>query len=110
MIVFNGLPILIAQLESLDQLGTLFVNSREWSTTPESATFLLLSGDNELENLDDNGAPILAISNNVEYLLGVEMFQSVIELQMEKKPDSSLRDYIYAINHYLEYDDFYEPR
>lgn len=110
MIFFNDLAALVAQYESLDKLGTLFMNVNEWSNTPETTKFLLLIGDDELEDLDDEHNPVLATENNMKYFFDVEMFQSVVDLQVEKKPESDLSDFIHAINYYLEYDDFYEPR
>lgn len=110
MIFFNDLASLIAQYQSIDKLGTLFVNSDEWSSAPEKTKVLLLIGDDELEDLDDEHNPVLATENDMEYFFDVEMFQSVIDLQVEKKPESDLSDFIHAINYYLEYDDFYEPR
>jgi hypothetical protein len=109
MIFINELAALIAQYESLDKFGTLFMNLDEWSSTPEKTKFLLLIGDDELEDLNEGHIPVLARNNNMRYFLDVEIFQSIIYLQVENKSKSNLDDFIRAINYYLEYDDFYVP-
>lgn len=48
-----------------------------------------------------------AAQRNARYFLDVEIFQSVIELQREKTPASRVDDYVFALNYYLENDDFY---
>lgn len=68
---------------------------------------MLLIGDDELEELNDEGTPLLAAQSNARYFLDVEIFQSVIELQREKNPASRVEDYVFVLNYYLENDDFY---
>ncbi|PHN24081.1 hypothetical protein AO242_27770 [Pseudomonas sp. ICMP 561] len=109
MVVYENLDILISEFKSLDKFGTLFVNRVQWARYPADAQIFLLVGDDELEDLNDQGCPVLAAENDAEYLLDVELFQSVVELQIEKMPDSAVSDFIFSINYYLENDDFYAP-
>ena len=107
MIVYKDLAALIADTEKLDKFGTLYVDRKKWRADPEHAEILLLIGDDELEDLDEEGNPVLATQNDARYFFDVEIFQNVIDLQREKKERSLIEDYIHAINYYLENDDFY---
>jgi hypothetical protein len=107
MIVYESLAALIAETDKLDKLGTLYVQREKWCTDPTQVEILLLIGDDELEDLNDEGTPLLAAQRNARYFLDVEIFQSVIELQREKNPASRVDDYVFALNYYLENDDFY---
>lgn len=109
MIKYENLESLLLQCGSLDKFGTLFVNREQWEKDPIGTPILLLVGDDELEDVDEDGSPFLAVENDVRYFFDVELFQSVVELQIEKKPDSVVGDFVFAINYYLENDDFYEP-
>jgi hypothetical protein len=107
MIVYKTLAALIAETEKLDKFGTLYVERKKWGADPMQIEILLLIGDDELEDLDDEQTPLLAAQSNARYFLDVEIFQSVIELQREKNPASRVDDYVFALNYYLENDDFY---
>ncbi len=52
--------------------------------------------------------PCWQTSMRFNIFFDVGIFQSVIELQKGNKTESVVDDYIYAINHYLDNDDFYE--
>lgn len=108
MLIYKSLEFVVADVESLDKFGTLYVNREEWGRVPSNTQIHLLAGDDELEDLDVNGNPMLANKYEVQYFFDVEIFQSVIELQKDNKPESVVDDYIYAINYYLDNDDFYE--
>jgi hypothetical protein len=107
MIVYKNLAALIAETDKLDKLGTLYVQREKWGTDPTQVEILLLIGDDELEDLNDEGTPLLAAQSNARYFHDVQIFQSVIELQREKNPVSRVDDYVFALNYYLENDDFY---
>lgn len=107
MIVYKTLAALIAETEKLDKLGTLYVERKKWCIDPTQVEIMLLIGDDELEDLNDEGTPLFAAQRNARYFLDVEIFQSVIELQREKNPASRVDDYVFALNYYLENDDFY---
>ncbi|MEE4684347.1 hypothetical protein V2K59_05780 [Pseudomonas alliivorans] len=109
MIKYKGLVFLLAEVESLDKFGTLYANREKWGADPNNTEIYLLAGDDELEDLDADGNPILATKNDIQYFLDVEIFQSIIEIQKGNKPESTIGDYVYSINYYLENDDFYEP-
>ncbi|WP_122433168.1 DUF7716 domain-containing protein [Pseudomonas viridiflava] len=109
MVIYKSLEFVLAEVESLDKFGTLYVNREEWGRAPSNTEIYLLAGDDELEDLDVDGNPMLANEYEVQYFFDVEIFQSVIELQKDNKPESVVDDYIYAINYYLGNDDFYEP-
>ncbi|WP_263265156.1 hypothetical protein [Pseudomonas sp. RIT-PI-S] len=108
MVIYKNFSSLLSDVEGLDKFGTLYANRQKWLGDPFKVEFLLLVGDDELEELDGNGNPILATINNAKYFLDVEIFQNVIELQAKCNPESGLDEYIFAINYYLENDDFYE--
>lgn len=107
MIVYKNLAILIADTEKLDKFATLYLDRQKWRMDPANVEIFLLVGDDELEDLDEESNPVLATQNNARYFLDVEIFQSVIDLQREKKENSDIDDYIFAISYYLENDDFY---
>lgn len=107
MIVYEHLAALIAETEMLDKLGTLYVQRERWRVDPTQVEIMLLIGDYELEDLNDEGTPLLAARRNARYFIDVEIFQSVIELQREKNFASRVDDYVFALNYYLENDDFY---
>ncbi|WP_268796874.1 DUF7716 domain-containing protein [Pseudomonas huanghezhanensis] len=107
MIVYKNLATLIVDTEKLDKFGTLYVDREKWRADPAHVEILLLIGDDELEDLDEEGNPVLATQNDARYFFDVEIFQSVIDLQRGKKEGSIIDDYIHAINYYLESDDFY---
>jgi hypothetical protein len=107
MIVYENLASLIAGADRLDKLGTLYVQREKWGSDPTQVDILLLIGDDELEDLNDEDTPLLAAQSNARYFLDVEIFKSVIELQHEKNPASPVEDYVFALNYYLENDDFY---
>lgn len=107
MIVYKTLAALIAETEKLDKFGTLYVERKKWCIDPTQVEIMLLIGDDELEDLNDEGTPLFAAQRNARYFLDVEIFQSVIELQREKNRASRVDDYVFALNYYLENDDFY---
>jgi hypothetical protein len=107
MIVYKNLAALIAETENLDKFGTLYVERNKWGADPMQIEILLLIGDDELEDLDDEHTPLLAAQSSARYFFDVEIFQSVIEFQKEKNAGSCLGDYVFALNYYLENDDFY---
>lgn len=107
MIVYEYLAALIAETEMLDKFGTLYVERKKWCIDPTQVEIMLLIGDDELEDLNDEGTPLFAAQRNARYFLDVEIFQSVIELQREKNRASRVDDYVFALNYYLENDDFY---
>lgn len=107
MIVYKNLSEVLVHADELDKLGTLYINRKLWKVEPARTEVILLIGDDELEDLNEDGVPILAAANNISYFLDVEIFQNVIDLLRERMPNPSVDDYVYAINYYLENDDFY---
>ncbi|MBF7142720.1 MULTISPECIES: DUF7716 domain-containing protein [Pseudomonas] len=108
MIVYDDFHKVFNEFESLDKFGTLYINRESWSRAPKATKLFLLSGDDELEDLDENGLPVLAAENGLNFFLDVEILQSVISVQIDIKEKSTLDEVIFAINYYLENDDFYD--
>jgi hypothetical protein len=96
MIIYKNIAALIAETDKLDKLGTLYVQRETWCTVPTQAEILLLIGDDELEDLNDEGTPLLAAQINARYFLDVEIFQNAIELQHEKNLASRVEDYVFC--------------
>ncbi|QJI39391.1 hypothetical protein HKK52_00010 [Pseudomonas sp. ADAK2] len=108
MIRYKNLNSLLAEVDDLDKFGTLYSSKSGWAEDPSNTEILLLLGDDELEDLDERGNPVLANKYGASYFFDVEIFQSVIDLQRKNNSKSNANDYIRAINYYLENDDFYE--
>jgi hypothetical protein len=64
MIVYENLASLIAGADQLDKLGALYVQREKWGSDPTQVDILLLIGDDELEDLNDEDTPLLAVQSN----------------------------------------------
>lgn len=105
---FSAFNVLLDDYKALDWSGTLFTDRDAWDLSPTTTEFVLLEGDDELEDLtdDENRTPRLAAELDVEYFLDVEIFQSIIDIQQTKNGKSSVDDYVRALNHYLDNDSY----
>lgn len=112
MKIFDTLEQVLQNLDELNWDGVLFVNSTAWESKPLEAKFVYLEGDDELDDIVDEETllPRLAQENNVERFLGKQTFEDVIIKQRELDPESSPKDFVRALNYYLEYDTFYWPK
>jgi hypothetical protein len=105
---FNSIVDLLKVAPNLDWDGAVFVNLNKWNKDPFNVEIYILEGDDELEDLEDikNHYPKIAYKLGIHQLLDVETFQSVLEFQLNVKKESNTEDYLNAINHYREFDDF----
>ncbi|AMB87801.1 hypothetical protein AWM79_21960 [Pseudomonas agarici] len=101
---------LIKENSKIQWDSAIFCNLKSWENEPENCEIIILEGDDELEDLGDiyNHIPKLALSLNVRQLLDIETLRSVIAAQNKVNPKSGVYDYVHAINHYREYDSFFE--
>jgi hypothetical protein len=112
MKTFGTLKAVLENMDKMSWEGTLFTNKSSWASQPDKAEFIYLEGDDEVEDIADGetSLPKLAQENNVQYFLDFQIFQDVIIKQKELKNNSTLDDFIYALNYYREYDSFYWPK
>jgi hypothetical protein len=105
---FNSIVDLLKVVPNLDWDGAVFVNLNKWNKDPFNVEIYILEGDDELEDLEDieNHYPKIAHKLGIHQLLDIETFQSVLEFQLNIKKESNTEDYLNAINHYREFDDF----
>jgi hypothetical protein len=100
-------------LDQLDQLhwdAALFVDQSSWVATPDETEILYLAGDDELEDVvAGTHLPKIAADRGLRQLLDVETFTDVVRIEMERNPAASAADIVHALNHYREYDSFFDP-
>lgn len=110
MKIFNSFSELLNCYESLSEHAGLYADLSKWDENPKNTPIIYLEGDNEFEDLDEEmEIPVLAVQHGVEYLIIVPTLQDILLFQKERKPDSTIDEYLYALNWYLETDDFYDP-
>ena len=109
MRIYSTLNDVIAEMDELNWSGALFTNDQSWNSSPQEAKFIYLEGDIELDDIvdDETMLPRLALENNADHFLGVQLFRDIVLKQRELDANSMLNDFIHALNYYLDYDSFY---
>lgn len=101
---------ILNDLPNLDGYGFFFYNREEWETNPLETKILHLDGveeeEMELVKLEFDDLPPVAVENKMRRLFDVETLRDIIIVQRENKSDSTVDDYIKAVNYYAEYDTF----
>lgn len=112
MKTFATLKEVLDNMEEMSWEGTLFTNKKAWDVQPNESKFIYLEGDDEIEDIADGetSLPKLAQENDVQYFLDFQIFQDVIIKQLELSNESTIDDFINALNYYREYDSFYWPK
>jgi len=111
MKIYSNVDEVLRDIDNLEWPGVLFVDRKKWEKNSLTAQILFLIDDDELEDIIDINThlPKLAYERSMSYLLDIEMFKAIIDNQRENNKCSSVDDYVYAVNYYLEYDNFYTP-
>jgi len=105
---YQNIVELIKDLQSLKWHGSLLTHHMIWKDKPHEAHFLYLDSDDELEDIFDHKTlqPKLAFEANVTHFLDIEIFKGILKNQVDQKSNSSIEDYITALNYYRQYDTF----
>jgi hypothetical protein len=105
---YTTLAGVLEDLAGLEWFGVLYANKEQWKRQPEKTEFLYLETDDEIEDIADEETlqPRIAQALDKQYFLDVQMFKAIIEKQLEQKTNSDTHDFVGALNHYREYDDF----
>lgn len=109
MKTYQTIEKLINDIDALNWSGVLFTNRNTWNSAPRNANFFYLDEDDELDDIVDEETmlPRLVQENFAERFLDVQVFTDVIDQQRELNPNSTLNEFIHALNYYREYDTFY---
>jgi len=108
MKTYQNIAEVLDDIDHLQWFGSLFTEQPIWKKKPLEAKFLYLEGDDELEDIFDEETlqPKLAHEANVTHFLDIEIFKGILKNQVDQKSDSSIDDYIAALNYYREFDTF----
>lgn len=103
---YDNIAAVIDDMYNLQWFGSLFTNHSAWRKSPLDSEFLYLECDDELEDISDQETlqPRLAHEANVRHFLDSEIFIAILKIQADQKPNSTIHDYITALNYYREFD------
>ncbi len=111
MKTFANLQEILPATPSLPWDSAVFVDVAAWRADPLAAPLTLLEGDDELEDLVDMKChlPRIAVERGLRQMLETQTFQDVIAFERRRNPHATPRDYAFALDHYREMDDFFDP-
>ena len=88
---------------SFEEYGFVYVDRERWNTSPET-TPLFLFTDDEAEEDDEQGMPLVATERGLTNLLAIADLEGVFMNFRNARPQGSVMELMDAINHYREYD------
>jgi len=117
MEIFKSISELLSKIDSIFENDWIFTNLEKWKTTPLECPLYLVR-DEDVDNASEDETfvnpggielPIALEHENVTSWMLIEILHGVLLNLRKSKPNISVNDFVYAINYYREYDDFYDP-
>jgi hypothetical protein len=110
MKIYPSIENLVNELPDLDWDASFYFNRDEWNENPFGAKIMCLTAveEDEMEIVESehDDLPVVVVENEMQRFFDVETMRDIITVQKRNHPDSTVEDYVKAINHYSEYDAF----